>query len=443
MPGKQARVPQDSVGNTDFAAAAKQAKSLIRPLRDDIITLLEKLVRTRSVAIPPDGNELPAQKVLARAMRAARVDTDMYDTEFLKRVKHPYVRRDRNYINRPNVISRVFGAGGGRSLLLSGHMDTVPAPGDWADGPFSGRTKRGCLYGRGAWDMKGGLVAQFAVLMALRAGDVRLRGDVMAESVVDEEWAGGGGTLAGRLRGDKADACVIAEGTNLSIMRATRGGAFFEITARAGDPSKYFSKDEVVSPAMPMGRLLGWIEGWKDRRKQVDRGDVYAEFGDPAPVQVLALEGNRFDPDTTWSVPLVAKVRVYFQFLPHEDVAAIMGEVRRSLDEFAAADPFFSVYPPEWHDIVWPPLYGHALAFDHPWTDCLASSANAVLGREVPLSAAEYPCDAFLIQREFGIPTLLFGPMGAGAHNVNEFVKLSSVIETAETLLAAALVWCA
>ncbi len=348
----RAKPGQPRLGGGDFAAAARQAKKLLRPVRDEAIALLQTLVRTDSVAVPPHGNELAAQRTLARAMRAARVATETYDTEFVKESKHPYVRRDRDYANRPNVASRVTGTGGGRSLLLSGHMDTVPAPGEWKDGSFSGVIRRGLLYGRGAWDMKGGLVAQFAVLQALVQGGVRLRGDVLAESVVDEEWAGGGGTLAARLRGDTADACVIAEGTNLSVMRATRGGAFFEITARAGEPSKYFSKDEVLSPAMPMGRLLGWIEGWKDRRKQIDRGDTYAEFGDPAPVQVLALEGNRFDPDVPWSVPLVAKVRVYFQFLPHEDVAEVMEEVKRSLDAFAAADPFFSVYPPEWHDIV-------------------------------------------------------------------------------------------
>ena len=84
----------------------------------------------------------------------------------------------------------------------------------------------------------------------------------------------------------------------------------------------------------------------KTRRKQIDRGDIYAEFGDPAPVQILALEGNRFDPDTPWSVPLVAKVRVYFQFLPHEDVAAVMGEVKRSLAEFAANGPLLQRLSP-------------------------------------------------------------------------------------------------
>jgi acetylornithine deacetylase len=425
------------------SAAAKEARRLIAPIRKDVIALLRTLVRTNSVAVPPEGNEAAAQKALVKALKRYKLDVETYDTGFLSRSKHPYVRHERHYKGRPNVIARVPGTGRGKSVLLTGHIDTVPpGPNPWRQSPWSGRISRGRLYGRGAWDMKGGLVAEFAVAMALAKAGVRLGGDILCESVVDEEWAGGGGTLAGRLRDDTADACVIAEGTNLSVVRATRGGHFFEIAARAGDPSAYFSKEEVVSPAVPMGRLLGWIDGWTRKRRAIDRGETYKDFADPAPVQVLALEANRFDPETPWSTPLTARVRVYFQFLPQEDVIGVICEIRKSFDEFCVRDPFFSQHPPEWHDIVYPPLLGHELAADHPWTKCLHESAVTTLGREVPISAAEYPCDAFMIQNYYGIPTLLFGPSGAGAHNVDEYVTTKSVIETAETLLAAALVWC-
>ena len=151
--------------------------------------------------------------------------------------------------------------------------------------------------------MKGGLAAQCAVAIALRQAGLRPGGDLIVESVVDEEFGGGGGTLAGRLRGITADACAIAEPTNEEVLRASRGGHFFDVVCRAGDPRAYFSKDEVVSPAVPMGRLLGWIDSWTAKRRQVDRRETYRDFPDPAPVQVLALEANRFDPDIPWSVP--------------------------------------------------------------------------------------------------------------------------------------------
>lgn len=430
-------------GENESKDAAREARRLLKPLRRDIVSLLRKLVQTDSAAAPPNGNEAAAQKTLYKALRKYRLDVEMYDTAFLNHSKHPYVRHERNYAGRPNLIARIPGRGRGRSLLLSGHIDTVPpGPGKWRDDPWSGRIKGKRLYGRGSWDMKGGLAAQFAVAIALKKAGQRLGGDLLCESVVDEEWAGAGGTLAARLRGDKADACIIGEGTGLDVVRATRGGYFFEITARAGDPGRYFSKEEVVSPAVPLGRLLGWIGEWTEKRRRVKRGEAYRDFTDPAPVQVLAVEANRFDPETPWSVPLEAKVRVYFQFLPHENVAVEMSKIRRSFDTFCRKDPFFRVYPPEWEPIVDPPLLGHILPAKHEWTRCLAGSAAASLGKEPAVTAAEYPCDAFLIQREFGIPTLLFGPSGAGAHNVDEYVDLPSVHKTAETLLTAALVWC-
>jgi acetylornithine deacetylase len=424
--------------------AVRDARRLLRPLRGELVGLLQALVRTDSVAIPPEGQEDAAQRVLRSALRKRRLDVELYDTGFLERSRHPYVRRDRCYRGRHNLVARLPGTGGGRSLLLSGHVDTVPAGrAPWRDGPWSGRRRGRRLYGRGSWDMTGGLVAQAAALLALKAARARLRGDLLLESVIDEEFAGGGGTLAARLRGITADACAIAEGTNHEVVRATRGGHFFDVVCEAGDPAAYFSKEEVVSPAVPFGRLLGWIDSWVLSRRAVDRGDgPYASFPDPAPVQVLALEANRFDPDVPWSVPLAARVRVYFQFLPHEDVKAVVAEVEDSLRRFAEADPFFRLHPLRVERVVDPPLLGHELPADHPWTRCLHGAATSVLGDEARLSASEWPCDAFLDQRLFGIPTLLFGPRGAGSHNVDEYVEVPSVLRTAEVYLTAALEWC-
>jgi acetylornithine deacetylase len=291
--------------------------------------------------------------------------------------------------------------------------------------------------------MKGGLVANFAVAAALKKAGVRLGGDLLCESVVDEEYGGGGGTLAGRLRGDNAQACVIPEPTNLSIYRASRGGYVFDLTVQAGEASSYFSREEVLTPSVPMGRLLGWVDSWAKRRRKIDRaGGAYRDFPDPAPVQVLAVEANNFDRQTPLSVPLMARVRIYMQFLPHEDVASVIRDVQESLASFCERDSFFRDHPPAWHAFFDPPLLGHELEANHPWTECLARSASSALGRNVPVTASEFPCDGFILHRDFGIPTLLFGPVGAGAHNADEYVEVGSVFQTAEALLTAALEWC-
>lgn len=422
---------------------ARAARELLAPLEADMTSLLAALVRTDTVSVPPDGKETAGQWVLAEFLKSYGIDAELYDTDFVRTSGHRRSRPERTYAGRKNLLASVPGSGRGRGLLFNGHMDTVPAgSGRWSESPWSGSVREGKLYGRGSVDMKGGLAAQFAVLCALRRAGMRLGGDLFAESVVDEEWGGGGGSLAARLRGPQADACVIPEGTGLEVAPATRGGAIIDLICEAGDPSRYFSTEEVVSPAVPFGRLLGWVDGWTARRRNTDRGRAYRDFADPAPVQVLAIQANRMDGDEPYRVPLSAGIRLYFQFLPHEDVDAVLAEVRRSLDEFCSLDPFFRGHPILWRPGFDPPLIGHELEPEHAWSRCFVAAAGEALGEPAKVAAAPYPCDAFLMQREFGIPTLLFGPRGAGGHNVDEYVELASVTATAVVLLTAALEWC-
>ena len=421
---------------------ARDARKLIRPLQGELKRLLQQLVQTNSVAVPPGGGETPAQQVLQSFFRANGVHTELYTTEFIEKSGNPLVRKTRRYRARKNLSARLRGRGRGRSLLLNGHMDTVPAGKvPWSRSPWSGVDRGGRIHGLGSFDMKGGVVANAAVICALKKSGIKTGGDILFESVVDEEWGGGGGTIAARLRGGGADACIIPEGTQLEIYRATRGGFVVDLSVEAGNSAAYFSKSPLMSPAVPIGRLLGWVDACAKRRSKIKSGGAYASFPDPVPVQVLAVQANLLDPETPLSVPSQATVRVYFQFLPEEDVKAVIQGIKDSLKQFEASDAFFRKYPIQWTPLIGAPLLGHELPADHPWTRCMFESASAVLGRKPVISAAPYPCDAGLMHRDFGIPTLLFGPCGAGAHNPDEYVEFDSVLRTAEVLLAAALEW--
>ncbi len=421
---------------------ATEATKLIRPLKGRLRRLLQELVRTNSVAVLTGGNEAPAQQVLAAFFKEQAIRPELYDTAFILKSRFPHVRRYKSYAGRRNLSVRVSGTGRGRSLLLNCHIDTVPADsGPWSRSPWSGRFSGGRVEGLGSFDMKGGLVACVAVVCALQRANLRPGGDVLFESVVDEEWGGGGGTIAARLRGDTADACLISEGTQLEIYRATRGGFVVDLIVEAGDPSAYFSSGEVVSPAIPLGRLLGWVERLSRSRGRMRPRGAYSEFSDAAPVQVLAVEANRCDAQVPLSVPRRGTVRLYMQFLPAEDIDRVIADTKANLETFCARDPFFRSWPVRWTPLIGGPLYGHEVAADHPWLRCMQQSAASVLQRRPVTTGAPYPCDAGLIHRDFGIPTLLFGPRGAGAHNPDEYVDFDSVVQTAEVLLTATLAW--
>lgn len=432
----QTNHPPRTSGSTDGAR-------LLRPHHQRLKRLLCDLVRCPSVSAPPSGKETAAQSILRDFFRESGIRPELYDTGFLEQTGSPLLQPGRKYKGRKNLTARIGGSGRGKSLLLNGHMDTVtPGKQRWSRSPWSGIYRGGRVHGLGSFDMKGGLVAQAAALCALNVAKVRLGGELIFESVVDEEWGGGGGTLAARLRGGGADACLIAEGTQLEIYRATRGGFVVDLVSEAGDPSAYFSNQEVVSPAMHLGRLLGWVEQLARARRRIKPGGAYSSFPDPVPVQVLAVESNRLDIDVPLSVPFRAVVRVYMQFLPEERPEAVIRDIRRSLREFTQHDPFFKLHPVVWKPTLGNPLNGHELPLDHPWVQCMRESANQRLSKPAVVTAAPYPCDAGLIHRHFKIPVLLFGPCGAGAHNPNEYVQFDSVIRTAEVITEAALRWC-
>jgi acetylornithine deacetylase len=125
----------------------------------------------------------------------------MYDIRHVRGLtSHPAFRHQRDYANRPNVGAILKGSGGGKSLLLSGHIDTVPrSSSEWTRDPFSAVIEDNRLYGLGSNDMKGGIAAMLVAVEAIREAGVRLRGDLMIESIVDEEFGGVNGTLASRL----------------------------------------------------------------------------------------------------------------------------------------------------------------------------------------------------------------------------------------------------
>ena len=126
---------------------------------------------------------------------------------------------------RPNVGSRRKGTGGGRSLILSGHIDTVPrGTQPWTRDAFGGEIDGNRLYGRGSNDMKAGVGINLFMAEAVAALRLKLAGDLIVETVADEEFGGVNGTLAGRLRGYVADAAIVTEPSFLRICPAQRGG---------------------------------------------------------------------------------------------------------------------------------------------------------------------------------------------------------------------------
>ena len=201
---------------------------VVEARRGETVRLLQALVRTPSVT----DDEGAVVEIVEEAFRARGLEVDRWEAtaeEVAPYVEH--VGEQTRYEGRPNVVGTRRGRGGGRSLFLNAHTDTV-GNGDleaWTHGPLSGEIDGDLLYGRGSCDMKGGLVTYLAALDALEVLGIRLSGDVSVAATVGEE-DGGLGALSTVLRGHRADAALISEPTRLRLVPAQGGSLVFRLT---------------------------------------------------------------------------------------------------------------------------------------------------------------------------------------------------------------------
>jgi len=233
--------------------------------------LLAQLLRLDSQVIDygATGREGPARAFVADHLRSLGLEPDVFEPDN-GRLGRYYDHVDgHDYTDRPNVVAVWNGSGGGRSLILNGHVDTVP-PGDesrWRHGPFSGDVKDGEIYGRGAADMKGGLAALLCAVEALIRSGVRLKGDLIVQSVVDEE-GDGNGTLACCDRGFRADGALIAEPTDFDVVPAFPGVSILELVVqgRAGHYATKYTPKAGVNAIHKMRVLLDAMDELEKER---------------------------------------------------------------------------------------------------------------------------------------------------------------------------------
>jgi acetylornithine deacetylase len=309
--------------------------------------------------------------------------------------------------SRANVVGRVPGTGGGRSLMLNAHLDTVGLGGP--DGALTPRVEGTRLYGRGAQDMKGSLAA--IMLVAAAAVDLRLAGDVIVTAVADEEALSIGAERIARTV--RADAAIVAEPTDMRIAVAHRGFVWLELETRgrAAHGARFdLGEDAIVR----MGPSLVALQELDDR---LAAGATHPLLG-RASVHASLIEGGT----ELSTYPARCVVKLERRTLPGESVAGVEAELRAVADG-AAVRSFFAREPletPRDADIV----------------QVLSRHAGGAEVVGVP-----FWTDAALFAAA-GIPTVVFGPSGDGLHTETEWVDLESVDRVREILLATVTDFC-
>jgi acetylornithine deacetylase len=415
---------------TTAAHARARALESVAELEDSLIAAVADVVQQPSVSGTDGENE--AQSYMAGLLTDGGLDVDHWQLDLETLTAHPdfpgmEVPRSEAW----GLVGRLPGTGDGPTLMLNGHIDVVPTgdPDAWVESPFSGEVRDGRLFGRGACDMKAGLLAAHIAVQAVRRSGVPLRGDVLVASVQGEE-DGGLGTFATLQRGWRADACVIPEPTDLDIIPANSGALTFRLRVH-GQATHAARRTEGVSAIdafWPVWTALRELE--RRRHEVVD--PLMSRWPLAHPLSIGMVQAG----DWASSVPdlLVAEGRLGVAL--GEPVADARRQLEQTVAEACEGDAWLREHPVE---VEWwgGQFQAGQLPADSDLVERVRAAHDLVGGGSLDVYGAPYGSDLRLLTGLGGIPSVQYGPGDAKlAHGPFESVPVDQVLTTARTLAA-------
>jgi acetylornithine deacetylase len=310
--------------------------------RERIAQTLQELIRFESIVIADPSKAGPGerecQNYLERRLAAAGFKTDLWepDAEALLEIYRgkPGAQQGRDFRGRPNLAGTLSGSGGGRSILLTGHIDVVP-PGEiahWRHPPFAGAREGNTIHGRGAVDMKGGVASMLSAAEILRELEVPLSGDILFATVVDEE-IGGMGTLAMADRGYRADAGILTEPTGNRISPLCHGILWGKIVingigGHAELKARHWDAGGPVDAIALMRFVLDGIDVLNERwRTDPRKNHPLMELSNQ--INVTQIRAGEHPSSTAGRAEIIIDV----QYLPSEkDADGVGGSVKREVE---------------------------------------------------------------------------------------------------------------
>lgn len=403
---------------------------------DEQTGVLADLVRIPSTR----SKEAPAQDMMGRLFKEDGLGIDRWQIK-IDDIKHlpGYSPHSQDYDEAWNVVGAWRPSNPkGRSLILNGHIDVVPeGPHEmWSRNPFDPAIKDGWMYGRGAGDMKAGLILNVFALRALRSLGWRPAADVYQQSVVEEECTGNG-ALACLQRGYRADAALIPEPSNGAITIAQVGVMWFQVKV-TGFPVHVYKADagsNAIESAYRLIQALRTLEKKWNERKVYD--EHFHDHHHPVNFNVGRIVGG----DWASSVPSWCTFDMRVGVLPSQNLKEARHEIEAAIRHAAANDPFLGNNPPAvtWEGFQAEPF---VLRNHEEVRSVLAHAHYSVFGEALRDMTATGTADNRFFGLYAGIPALVYGPQSDDIHGFDERVNLESIRKITQATALFIAEWC-
>ena len=397
--------------------------------RDSIVEWTKELVRFPSENRPPGGAESDAQGWLAEQCSLIGLQVDRFSPVSVSGITdHPHWLATRDYpVGRDNVVSTWSGSGDGPRLLFSGHTDVAPRePGEWkTSAPFEPIEKDGRLYGRGTADMKGGLAAAYWAVRILKELSVEPAGTVFFEAVVDEEFAGGNGTLASRLKGYNADLAMYMEPSGMELCTAGLGAFLGDMTI-SGQAGMPYTGHDFSNPVFGMGRAIQLFDEWLAHWRERNSHELFDPESKPLNVVLWNLTSNPEKAPPQMGTPDVAKVSWIVWCYPGTEEEQFYKDFLAFWSRHFTDDPLLRGFR---YEIT--PTYHHIAPWetdpDSELVGKLITSYQRYTGTRPAVAGAPFSSDLAVYGSYGQMPAVILGPRGDNLHGPDEWVLIDDL----------------
>jgi acetylornithine deacetylase len=414
--------------------------------RDDLVELLRALIRfdtTTHRPGEPERDEVALQGYLAERLERSGAGVRVWEPDVGPLAGHPMVPQGFSFAGRPQLAARFAGAGGGKTLLLNGHIDVVSVEprARWRHDPFEGVVADGRVHGRGSCDMKGGVASMVFAAEVLAGLGVRLAGDLIVNTVSEEESTGAGGLAMARAL--EADAAIVPEPGSLDVWIACRGSLLPTIlvegrSGHAGIAPRHPDDGGPVNAIEKMAILLEAVRRLRDEWNLRPRHPYLS----PAEIVPTVIAGGEW----VVSYPASCRLDCHIEYLPEwADEAGYGSRVEREFEDWiaraAASDPWLREHPPK---IEW--MIGGVPPAEVDPDDAIvqiALAATRAIGRPSELGGLDNWHDGATLIVEAGIPAICLGPGDIHlAHTTDESVPIADLVDCAKALAVSAMRFC-